>query len=427
MAQNKFKNSMLSFENESTLKRGELLLEEKQLATGAINRRSIFMKKRKESTETESLQETYLDSDSACQELDNDSERRNIYINECMDKISAIINTIFELYEAYATLNKMKSHDVGATQKKLKASDLVEKLRKQKEILREISGQVKNFKSIPKLNDYLFEIQKLAKETCEFDLVFEATCARADYYMQCKEISKALKIFEALSRCCRKLDKQKQFIHCLFMIGICYRRQEKHKEACNIFKRILQKAWESYDQELELKVYENLSYEHYYLENIEKAKYYFMRYHRGWVETEDSTLRKQYIQIYMHKQHELQKNKRLNPDEVIQKEENIFLPSPSDSRSCFKYKDRNVSDMKLYNTVSMDKPDEFDASFSDLRGRPSTCSYSRGRRKPLACKIKLTELQMKDKISKWMRCHIRKPHKPRTFKEIVEFVIRKQG
>lgn len=81
------------------------------------------------------------------------------------------------------------------------------------------------------------------------------------------------------------------------MIGICKRRQEKHYEACNIFKRILQKAWTTNDHELELKVYENLSYEHYYLDNIEKAKYYFMRYHRGWVETKDSTLRKQYIQI----------------------------------------------------------------------------------------------------------------------------------
>ena len=124
-----------------------------------------------------------------------------------------------------------------------------------------------------------------------------ATKMRADYYLEWKEFTKALNLFQALSRWWRKLEKEEQQIEWLLMVGIWYRNLQKHQEACNVFKRILQKAWQMNNQDLELKVYDHLSFEHYYLGDNEKAKYYFLRFHRGWVETQDSTLRKQYIQM----------------------------------------------------------------------------------------------------------------------------------
>ena len=42
-------------------------------------------------------------------------------------------------------------------------------------------------------------------------------------------------------------------------------------------------------------------------------------------------------------------------------------------------------------------------------------------------RVKLTKNQIKEKISQWMRGHIRQPHKPRTFKEIVEFAVKNRS
>mmetsp|Transcript_29208 Transcript_29208/g.25829 ORF Transcript_29208/g.25829 Transcript_29208/m.25829 type:complete len:81 (+) Transcript_29208:971-1213(+) len=72
-----------------------------------------------------------------------------------------------------------------------------------------------------------------------------------------------------------------------------------------------------------------------------------MRYHRGWVETQESALRKQYIQCMNHN------------NSLVLDEENVFLPSPSDNRSSFKHKDMEVTDMKPFNTINMDELDPY--------------------------------------------------------------------
>lgn len=56
---------------------------------------------------------------------------------------------------------------------------------------------------------------------------------------------------------------------------------------------------------MELEVYASLSMENYYLGKLEKSKYYSTRFHRGIIETKDSSLRKYYTQaLYKIKQAE---------------------------------------------------------------------------------------------------------------------------
>lgn len=252
---------------------------------------------------------------------------------------------------------------------------------------------------------------------------------RAEYYQQYKYTTKALKLYEYLSKYWRHEHKMTEYIDTMFKIGIWYRQLSQHKKACDIFKKILQKAWENSDQQLELKVYENLSYEHYHLGNASKAKYYFLRYHRGWLETKDSALRKFYIQaLQMNLNYKNLYKDKLNENEIMSHEDKTFLPSPSDGRSTFIYLGKAVSNVNAYRTLDVDTMQAINLrqreSKSVLKHR--SCSLLSAQ-PPRPKRAPLTEKQMKEKVNHWMRGHLRKPHKPRTFKEIIEIAVKNKN
>ena len=68
-----------------------------------------------------------------------------------------------------------------------------------------------------------------------------------------------------------------------------YRTLRYHELAVDYFKCQLSLAWELQDEQAEMRSYDNLSIEYYYIGNITKAKLYHERVFRGRIEDPNST------------------------------------------------------------------------------------------------------------------------------------------
>ena len=73
---------------------------------------------------------------------------------------------------------------------------------------------------------------------------------------------------------------------------MAYRTMRSHEIAIDYFKLQMSLAWELNDTTAEIRSYDNLSQEYYYVGNIEKAKLYHERVFRGKIEAVDSIARK---------------------------------------------------------------------------------------------------------------------------------------
>ena len=67
-----------------------------------------------------------------------------------------------------------------------------------------------------------------------------------------------------------------------------YRSIRYYKRAVDYFKYQLSLAWELNDMEAEMRSYDNLAIEYYYIGNINKAKLYHDRVLRGRIEQQNS-------------------------------------------------------------------------------------------------------------------------------------------
>ena len=81
-------------------------------------------------------------------------------------------------------------------------------------------------------------------------------------------------------------------------IGMTYREVSYHELAVDYFKCQLSLAWERNDMVAEMRSYDNLSVEYYYVGNMDKAKLYHDRVMRGQVE--DKTRSKKASQVVNH-------------------------------------------------------------------------------------------------------------------------------
>ena len=72
-------------------------------------------------------------------------------------------------------------------------------------------------------------------------------------------------------------------------LGTCYRQLRYHELAADYFKYSLSLAWELNDQTAEMRNYDNLAVEYFYIGNIDKAKLYHERVFRGRTELANST------------------------------------------------------------------------------------------------------------------------------------------
>ena len=76
-------------------------------------------------------------------------------------------------------------------------------------------------------------------------------------------------------------------------IGKLYQEQKEYKMGIFAFKRMLQIAWMVNDQDYEIKAYESLAKQHFYLQGLTKASAYKMKAFFGDLEDPSSVARRQ--------------------------------------------------------------------------------------------------------------------------------------
>ena len=110
-----------------------------------------------------------------------------------------------------------------------------------------------------------------------------------DIMIELDDYDKAIKAYKALRNYCRVWGLLEQEMWMAEQIGVSYRELRYHELAVDYFKCQLSLAWELNDLKAEMRSYENLSMEYYYIGNIDKAKLYHNRVFRGYLEHPDST------------------------------------------------------------------------------------------------------------------------------------------
>ena len=105
-----------------------------------------------------------------------------------------------------------------------------------------------------------------------------------DLLFELNDCDKAIKAYKALRNYCRVWGLVEQEMWMSEQLGICYRELHYHQLAIDYFKYALSLAWEIEDQTVEIRNYDNLAIEYFYLGKIEKAKIYHERVFRGQIE-----------------------------------------------------------------------------------------------------------------------------------------------
>ena len=86
-------------------------------------------------------------------------------------------------------------------------------------------------------------------------------------------------------------------------IGMAYRSIRYYKRAVDYFKCQLALAWELNDIEAEMRSYDNLAIEYYYIGNIKKAKLFHERLLHGRAEKNDSMAKVASAALNNYKRH----------------------------------------------------------------------------------------------------------------------------
>jgi len=114
-------------------------------------------------------------------------------------------------------------------------------------------------------------------------------------------------------------------------LGHMYRFTKHHSKAADMFRLMLKLAWVLKDANMELKAYQHMSNEHFYLGDLEKSKYYSIRHTGGLLDSDLSRIKNSIIQSYKDKVGP-KKNKKVNLKVIKKFNEAEILPSPSNDR-----------------------------------------------------------------------------------------------
>lgn len=126
-------------------------------------------------------------------------------------------------------------------------------------------------------------------------LLFLIIKAEADIFQELREYDRAIKAYKALLTYCELWKFKEAIINLNEQIGMCYRLMRLHNVAVDCFKMELQHAWANNDYKQELKCYNLISQEYYYIGEMEKMKIYYDRYITGTVESDQSLTKKSAI------------------------------------------------------------------------------------------------------------------------------------
>ena len=106
--------------------------------------------------------------------------------------------------------------------------------------------------------------------------------------IELRDYHKAIQAYKQLRNYCKLWNMLEQEMWISEQIGMAYRTMRSHEIAIDYFKLQMSLAWELNDTTAEIRSYDNLSQEYYYVGNIAKAKLYHERVFTGKIEASES-------------------------------------------------------------------------------------------------------------------------------------------
>jgi tetratricopeptide (TPR) repeat protein len=86
---------------------------------------------------------------------------------------------------------------------------------------------------------------------------------------------RAIKSFQRLREITEDMSDPQSEMEAVYKLALCYQTTKEHSLAIIALKKILQLAWIQNNFEFEMKAYDAIAKQYYYMGEMEKAKYYY--------------------------------------------------------------------------------------------------------------------------------------------------------
>eukprot|EP00347_Sterkiella_histriomuscorum_P024572 403330650 len=150
----------------------------------------------------------------------------------------------------------------------------------------------------------LEEIIQMSKYAYDIDLLSKVLKLQAQIAIFFNDFRGAVVIYKIIRNVASDEgnDFNKMITYC--DLGQCYNQLKEYENSIKCYKKLLELAWRLESIQFEIKAYEQLGIQYYYIGNIEKSQYYNDRAMRGKCEKKDSKIRELYDGI----NHQLKKS-----------------------------------------------------------------------------------------------------------------------
>ncbi len=140
--------------------------------------------------------------------------------------------------------------------------------------------------------DALDHINTIALHCREIELYKKTINIIAHVELHFKIYSKALNAFTKLRDASQESLDYVTKCFAYFQMGKCYQLLKEFQKAVICFKKQLQLAWFNNSIEMEMKAYDNLAIQYFYLGELDRSKYYNDRIYRGKFESNFSIVKR---------------------------------------------------------------------------------------------------------------------------------------
>lgn len=135
------------------------------------------------------------------------------------------------------------------------------------------------------VREYVFSNSEIFKSKLVFFAILKT---EGDILLQLRDFNRALQAYKSLRNYCKNWGMMRQEMYIAQQIGYVYRTIDYHEAAVDYFKLMTSLAWELGDTKNELRSYDNLSLEYYYLGDLDRCKKYYERFFFCKTEPKDS-------------------------------------------------------------------------------------------------------------------------------------------
>ncbi len=201
--------------------------------------------------------------------------------------------------------NALKKHNQNISQKKI-----LEKIEQIKKLRREIKDDYIRSTTrrnvIPKWKDVIQLLQPI-----DIKLLLVGIKVLGDIYVEFDDYETARNLFSFYKIVSFRLELLEETMYSYEALGNVYKFLYQYQKAILCYKKMIEMAWILGNRPVELKGYDHIGIQYFYLGNKEKAKYYHERMIYGLYE-KDTKIKENVIETFRNKHYDL-----FNDDKVL--------------------------------------------------------------------------------------------------------------